>query len=126
MQIHDQVVFLLENINYEKIVANSTFTTILTSLPNNVLALKNPLTLDRIFVFFFSQTFQTNCVTFSGCLPGFHFVTGRSCVSCPSDTYQDEHGQKYCKTCPVNTGTFGKTRMTNQANCTGMAATKLR
>ncbi|CAH3112291.1 unnamed protein product [Pocillopora meandrina] len=66
----------------------------------------------------FGKTRMTNKANCTGCLPGFHFVTGRSCVSCPSDTYQNEHGQKYCKTCPVNTGTFGKTRMTNQANCT--------
>ncbi|XP_058942845.2 uncharacterized protein [Pocillopora verrucosa] len=66
----------------------------------------------------FGKTRMTNKANCTGCLPGFHFVTGRSCVSCPSDTYQDEQGQKSCKTCPANTGTFGKTRMTNQANCT--------
>ncbi|XP_066014726.1 uncharacterized protein [Pocillopora verrucosa] len=66
----------------------------------------------------FGKTRMTHKANCTGCLPGFHFVTGRSCVSCPSDTYQDEHGQISCKTCPVNTGTFGKTRMTNQANCT--------
>ncbi|XP_022807288.1 signal peptide, CUB and EGF-like domain-containing protein 1 [Stylophora pistillata] len=56
-----------------------------------------------------------------GCLPGFHFVAGRSCLPCPADTYQDEQGRTSCKTCPVNTGTFGKTGMTNQGNCTGCA-----
>ena len=77
-----------------------------------------------VFFFFFLQHFTQIVLLFLGCLPGFHFVTGRSCVPCPSDTYQDEQGQKSCKTCPANTVTFGKTRMTSKANCTGMGSNK--
>ena len=50
-------------------------------------------------------------------MPGFHFVPSSFCVRCPSNTYQDKQGQTSCENCPVNTGTFGKTGMTSESNC---------
>ncbi|CAH3112285.1 unnamed protein product, partial [Pocillopora meandrina] len=51
------------------------------------------------------------------CLPGFKFVPDSLCVRCPSDTYQNNQGQRSCEKCPAKKQTFGKTGMTSESNC---------
>lgn len=54
-----------------------------------------------------------------GCAPGFRYAPGfsSSCLRCPSDTYQDEKGQRECKKCPGEKQTFNKTGVSSESHC---------